>query len=191
MKNLRNFGLLLLTASLLTLSNLTAAPTAPENVKIGVVNFKTCVDQSKFGKEEQSNFEALRAQMETALEDREKVLTELSNKFNDADYLDSLSPETETELKRKFRALSQELNQIQTQYYQTLSQTNMKIVQRLQEVVVKASKTVAELKKLDIILNEESAFYYNMALDISADIIAELDKQYETEKQQMKEEEVK
>jgi len=187
MKILRYLVLGLSAFSLLTMSSLSAVTAAEHNVKIAVVNFKTCVDQSKFGKEEQSNFEALRKQMENALEDREKVLNELSNKFNDADYLDSLSPETETELKRKFRNLSQELNQIQTQYYQTLNQTNMKIVQRLQEAVVKASKSVAEQKKLDIVINEESAFYYNLAFDISAEIILEMDKNFEIETQQMKE----
>lgn len=158
-----------------------------QNVKIAVVNFKTTVDQSKYGKEEQSNFEALRKQMETSLEDKEKVLTELSNKFNDADYLDSLSPETETELKRKFRALGQELNQIQSQYYQTLNQTNMQIVQKMQQAVVKASKTVAERKKIDLILNEESGFYYSPAYDISQEVIAEMDKAYEADAAQAKE----
>lgn len=67
---------------LLGVSQLTAVNdvSSQQNVKIAVVNFKTTVDQSKYGKEEQSNFEALRKQMETSLEDKEKVLTELSNK---------------------------------------------------------------------------------------------------------------
>jgi outer membrane protein len=181
MKILRYIVLAISAMCLLSASpSLTASESnIPASIKVAVVNFKTCVDQSKLGKEEQSNFEALRKQMESALEDREKVLNELANKFNDADYLDSLSPETETELKRKFRALSQELNQIQTQYYQTLNQANMKIIQTLHEAVATASKAVAANKNIDLIMSEEGSFFYNKKFDISEDIIAEMNKNYD------------
>ncbi|MFQ5729127.1 MAG: OmpH family outer membrane protein, partial [Waddliaceae bacterium] len=81
--------------------------------KIGLVNFKACVEKSKFGKQEQDNFEALKKQMEGVLEEKEKTLSEISTKFNDPDYLDSLSSEAEAELKHKFRSLNQELAQHQ------------------------------------------------------------------------------
>lgn len=158
-----------------------------ETMKIAVANFKNCVDQSKLGQEEQSHFEALRKQMENALQEKEKVLTEMSSKLEDPDYLDSISPETETELKRKFRNLSQELNQIQAQYYQTLSQANMKIIQELQEAVVAASKIVAKEKNIDMIVNEESAFFYNQQYDISNEIIAAMNKNYEQNQEEAKE----
>jgi outer membrane protein len=185
MKVLRNIALTVAAMCIFCASPSFATETSvPATIKVAVVNFKTCVDQSKLGKEEQSNFEALRKQMENALEDREKVLNELANKFNDADYLDSLSPETETELKRKFRGLSQELNQIQTQYYQTLNQANMKIVQILHEAVAIASKTVANNKNIDLIINEESSFFYNEKYDISQDIIVEMNKNYDNKDQE-------
>lgn len=163
-----------------------AAADAPAQLKVCIVNFKTCVDQSKIGKEEQSSFEALRKQMESALGDKEKIMNDYANKLNDADYLDSLSPEAETDLKRKSRALNQELQQIQGQFYQTLSQANMKIVQNLQEAVGQASKVVAEKKNIDLIVNEETAFFVNAKYDISNDVIAEMDHQYEKEQESKK-----
>ncbi len=162
-------------------------PSLSAEMNIAIVNFKMCVDQSKLGKEEQSNFEALRNQMEKSFEAKEKDLTEMSNKFNDADFLDSLSLEAETELKRKFRVASQELNQLQSQYYQALSQANMKIIQQMQDAVVIASKAVAEEKNIDLIVNDESTFFYNPKHDISMDVIAMLDKNYEQEAQNKKE----
>jgi len=179
--------LIITSMGLVALSTAQAATTDTATpLKISVVNFKTCVEQSKIGKEEQSSFEALRKQMENALADKEKIMNDYANKLNDADYLDSLSPEAETDLKRKSRALNQELQQIQGQFYQTLNQANMKIVQNLQEAVSKSSKTVAEKKNIDLIVNEETVFFVNPKYDISSDVIAEMDNQYDNEQESKK-----
>lgn len=171
------------------------APSAPQKaiavnsakpIKISIVNFKNCVEQSKLGKQEQANFEGLRKQMETVLEEKEKSLNEMATKFNDPDYLDSLSPEAETELKRKFRALNQELTQFQNQYYQSLNQTNFKVVQKLTEVVTKAAAQVAKDNKIDLILNEEGGFFYSPDLDISAQVISVMDQMFENESKELK-----
>lgn len=160
----------------------TKAPTASNNqtsFKVGIVSFKTCVEQSKLGKQEQANFEALKKQMESVLAEKEKTMNEMASKFNDADYLDSLSPEAETELKRKFRALSQEITQQQNQYMQTLQQTNFKVVQKLQDQVTKSSEIIAKNDKIDLILNDEGSFYSSPNLNISNKVIALMDKEFD------------
>ena len=143
--------------------------------KVAVVNFKKCVEDSKVGAAERENFDALRKQMESTLEQKEKSLTELTQKFNDPDYLDSLSPEAEEEAKNQYRTLSQEMAQLQQQYYQTLNQTNMKIVQKLADLVSSASEKVAKDKGIDLVLNEESSFFYVSTMDISDDVITAMD----------------
>jgi outer membrane protein len=148
---------------------------------IGTINFRTCVEKSKYGAQEQKNFENLKKQMEEVLEEKEKTLSDLSNKFNDPDYLDSLSAEAEADLKHKFRTLSQELQQHQQQYMQILQQTNFKIIQGISEKVNEASQTVAKQKGLELILNDEGSFYHNPSMDISQDIVKELDKMFEKE----------
>lgn len=148
-------------------------------VRIGIVSFKTCVEQSKLGKLEQANFEALKKQMESVLSEKEKTMNDMASKFNDADYLDSLSPEAETELKRKFRGLNQEISQQQNQYMQTLQQTNFKVVQKLQEQVTKAAEIVAKNEKLDLVLNDEGSFYNSASLNISNKIIVLMDKEFD------------
>lgn len=158
--------------SLFTLSQVEAAADAP---KIRVVNFKTCVEQSKLGKQEQASFDALKKQMESVLGEKEKTLNEIATKFEDPDYLDSLSAEAETEMKRKFRTLNQEFSQLQNQYLQALQQTNFKVVQKLTDLVTKASAKVAQQEKIDLILNEEGSFFVDPALDISKSVIAIMD----------------
>lgn len=156
----------------------------PINIK--VVTFKTCVEGSKLGKQEQASFEALKKQMESALESKENVLNEMAQKFEDPDYLDSLSPEAETELKRKFRALNQEYTTIQNQYVQTLSQTNMKVVQKITEVVAKATAEVAKRLKIYLVLNDESAFFISPELDISTQVVAVMDEMFDQEAKETK-----
>lgn len=170
-----------------------AEPTAINNVngqskplKIVVVNFKDCVEKSKMGQKEQANFDSMKKQMETILLEKEKSLNDIASKFNDIDYLDSLSPEAETKLKDEFRRLNTEFNQQQNQFYQTLSQTNLKVVQKLTDAITKASGDYAKKNKIDIVLNEEGCFFIAPALNISDEIVKVLDATPEVENKEAK-----
>jgi len=140
-------------------AELTAQTTQAAPLRIAIVNFKTCVEKSKAGMKEQASFEAMKKQFEVILLDKEKALSEVASKFNDIDYLDSLSPEAEADLKRQYRTLNQEFTQQQNQFYQTLSQTNVAVIQKLTEAVSKAATDIAKKEKYDLILSEESAFF--------------------------------
>lgn len=156
-------------------------------LRIGLVNFKTCVEKSKLGKQEQGTFDAMKKQMESILSEKEKGLNDMAGKLGDSDYLDSLAPDAETDLKRKFRALSQELSQAQNQYYQTLQQANFKIIQKIAETISTASEKVAKELKLDMIFNEDGAFYYSTDLDVSDLVVKEMDLIFEADLKAAKE----
>lgn len=159
--------------------SMTAVPEveAADNVKVGVINFKQAVERSKLGKEEQASFEALKKQAEQVLQDKEKQMGEIASKLDDPDYLDSLSPEAEAELKHRFRMLNQELAQQQQQLYQTLSQANFKVVQKLTDTVNKAAQKVAEDKKLDLVINEDACFFFAETLDITDAAVQVMDQE--------------
>lgn len=158
-----------------------SADGAEKQLNVRVVNFKKCVEQSKLGKQEQGNFEGLKKQMETVLEEKEKTLTSLADKLSDPDYVDSISPEAETDMKRKFRALNQEYTQQQSQYMQTLNQMNFKVVQKMSEVISKVTGDLAKESHLDLVLNEEGCFFYAPELDFSDKVIEVMDKQFQKE----------
>lgn len=162
--------------SCLTVGSLSAAE------KIGVVNFATCVAESKAGQEEQGNFESIKKQLGTHLEQTEKELSGLASKLNDPDYMDGLSPEAENDLKEKIQTLNEELGRYQNQYYQVLNQANMKVVQLLNTKVNAASEIVAKEKKLDLVLHKDVCFFYTPDLDITAAVIAKMDKAHEKDK---------
>ncbi len=179
--------LVLAFAALSTFALTSATNTA---LKVGVVNFKTCFEGSKLGKQEQQRFEEIKKQLETTIETKEKELNELSSKFSE-EYLDTLSPEAEAELKGKYQRLAQELSQQQNQYYNMLNQANYQIVHEVGEAIGEAAKKVAAAKGLDLTLNQEICFSNNPSLEISKEVIAEMDaafatKQAESAKQQEK-----
>ncbi len=172
----RFFSALFLASGLMTAA--VAAEPAPN---YGVVNFGTCVSDSKLGKQEQASFETLKKQMTTLLEDTEKQLNELSAKFNDPEFLDGLSPEAEEELKTKFRTLNEELGRYQNQYYQVMNQANMRIMQTMQVNINTAAEKVAKDKKLTMVVNKDACFYFTPGLDVTTLVIAELDKTFAEE----------
>lgn len=164
--------------ALLTSAGLSCSAIATEPSPIGVVNFATCVTDSKVGKQEQASFEALKKQMSSLMEDTEKQLQEIAGKLNDPEYLDGLSPEAEEEMKGKFRTLSEEMNRYQNQYYQVLNQANMKLIQAMSGNINVAAEKVAKEKKLSMIVNKEAFFFYTPGLDMTSAVIAEMDKNF-------------
>lgn len=164
------------TLAALTVASLQLCAAEP---KVGIVNFYNCVADSKIGKQEQTSFEGMRKQFATLLEDTEKQLREISEKLQDKDYLDGLSPEAEQEMKGKWAQLSEEMQRYNQQYYQFMNQGQSKIIQTVVGGINSASEKIAASKGYSMIMNKEACFYYSPALDITADIIKEMDKNFE------------
>lgn len=151
------------------------------DLKVGFVNFKDCIENSKQGQQEKNAFEALKKQMTDTLEKTDKELEEMAKKLEDQDYMDGLSPTAEQELKLKFQGMSQEYARYQNQFYQLLNQANYKMIQNLHEQVSKASEQVRDKNKLALVLNEDSTFAYSTSLDYTKQVIEEMNRQFEIE----------
>lgn len=148
-------------------------------LRMGIVNTRKCFDESKLGKQEQANFEKMKQQMEKTLREKESILEEIESKLNDDDYMDSISEEAASDLKRKRRLLRAEGAQLQGQYMQALQQANVKIVQKITEAIAKASAQVAQdsassAAPVELILTDEAATYYAPRLDVSEEVIAKM-----------------
>ena len=148
---------------------------------IGVVNFSNCITDSKAGKKEQENMENLRKQMSSLIENTEKELREIAAKFEDTEYLDSLSPKAEEDLKVKHQTLQEDLGRYQQQFYQVLQHANYQMVQKMSVTIATASERIAKNKKLDYVMNREACFYIRPDLDVTEMVVAEMDRTYEDE----------
>ena len=147
-----------------------------------VVNFSQCITDSKYGKYEQEQLEKIKGQWSTLIEGTEKELKELSEKFEDQDYLDGLSPEAEEEMKTKYRSLNEDMNKYQNQLYQVLNQANYFFIQKMSNNISQAAEMVAKEKKLDVVLNKEACFYCNPDMEVTSLVISEMDKTFENQK---------
>jgi outer membrane protein len=163
-----------------TLFAILAGPAiADEAPVIGVVNFSNCVTDSKTGKKEQENMENLRKQMASLIENTEKELREIAAKFEDTEYLDSLSPKAEEELKTRHQTLQEDLGRYQQQFYQVLQHAQYQLVQKMGSTIATASEKIAKEKKLDYIMNREACFYIRPDLDVTQLVVTEMDKSFE------------
>lgn len=161
-------------AILCAVAFVSATPTAP---KVGIVNFKKCIERSKLGLQEQSHFQELGKKIQDAIDAKEKEINALAPKFSE-EYIDTLTPEAEAELKAQFTKLNQEQGMLENQRYTMLNQANYQIVQKLNESVAHAAEKVTKAKGLTVALNMDACFYFEKDLDISEEVIAEMDKAF-------------
>lgn len=155
--------------------------TGAENPVFGVVNFETCFTDSKMGKKEQENMESMRKQVAALMEGKEKELKEIAAKFEDSEYLDSLSPKAEEEMKNRFQSLQEELGQSQNQYYQIMQHAQYTLIHKLNDSITKAAEKIAQEKSLDYVLNKNVCYYIRPDLDVTTSVIAEMDSAFELE----------
>jgi outer membrane protein len=154
---------------------------------IGVVNFTTCITQSKYGQYEQEQLENIRNQWKTLLSETDKELKDLAIKFEDQDYLDTLSPEAEKELKTKYSALNEDMAKYQNQLYQVLNQANYFFVQKMTSMISKASEQVAKSNKLDMVMNKEACFYSKPEMEVTNLVIEKMDETFSKEQKRLSE----
>ena len=152
---------------------------AVEASMLGVVNFTTCITDSKYGKNEQTQLESIKNQWTSIIEETEKELKDVISKFEDQEYLDGLSPEAEEDLNMKYKALNEDMAKYQNQLYQVLNQANYFFLQKMQGFISKASEQVASKKNLSMVLNKEACFYNQTDLDITKLVISEMDKNFD------------
>lgn len=180
---LKKFSLLALASTAISAVPLTASEESPA---VAIVNFTTCITESKYGQKEQENFEGIRKQLSSMIEDTETELKDISSKFEDTEYLDSLSPKAEEEMKTRYQALNEDLARYQGQFYQIMQQANMQLVQKMNTQIAKASEKIAKEKNLAYVINKDACFYYNPELDMTSNIVNLMDQDYEIDARSQK-----
>lgn len=156
-------------------------PTKDPDIKIGILSFANCIQESKYGKKEQSTLKGLQNQITSLIKDTEQQLQEIANKLNDPEYIDTLSPEGEQELKIKFQNHQEDLMRYQQQYSEFLNQANYKVMQTMFFHVKNAAKIVSDRLNLDYVLDENSVICNNAGIEITNQVIQELDLLFEKE----------
>lgn len=158
-----------------------AGPLAAAEPRLGVVDFRACMEDSKYGRQEISSIEAMQNQMINQMEALQKELQEVASKLQDPEYVDGISPEAVEQLNMKGRQLSQELARDQQLFQGMLQQAQMKMVQVMSMHIMRASQLVAANKGLDMVVNQEAVFYFPSTSDVTSEVVAEMNKLYDQE----------
>ncbi len=171
----------MIIAAAVSLASLSLGQLSAIEQKIGIANFNSFITDSKLGKQEQSFLETMNKQFMTLLEDTDKQLKEINGKLEDKDHLDGLSPEAEQELRAKFAQLNEEMGRYNQQYMQFRNQGQYKVFQTILTAANQAAEKVAASKGFTQIANKEMFFYFSPTLDVTADVLKEMDKNYDEE----------
>ncbi len=149
---LRNVILLVLTMCLLTACN---QPTAPAKPKVGVIDTARVFRESEPAKAGVQFLEAIQADMQ-------KQLTELQEKMQN-------DPEN--------TQLQQEVQTIYTEFQQRIGAEEQNVINLLQESMQRTIDALRTSKQLELIIGSEVSLSYDKALDLTTEIITEMNKQ--------------
>ena len=140
----------------------------------GIVNFNACLTDSKQGIKSRQTMEALNNKLVQSLGEIDKQLADIDSKLNDQNYRDGLSPQADEQLRQSHDKLTQERDAMRSSFSQQFSQTQMSLFQDLMDQVAVASKTIAQKKNLQVVFSGESVTYYDPTLDVTPEIVQEL-----------------
>ncbi len=152
-----------------------------KDASIGVVNFQTCIMESKYGKYEQEQLEKVKKQWSSLIEDTEKQFKDVSSKLEDTEFLESLSADAKKELQEKQQGLGNDLSKYQSQLYQMLNQAQYFFIQKMFANISKASEEVAKKNNLKMLINKEAFFYAEDDMDKTTMVIAEMNETFAKE----------
>ena len=116
----------------------------------GIVNFLHCMKESKYGKREKEKFDRLEEHMISLITDHDKQYNDVMSRLSDPEFVDSLSPEGEQELRSRVQTVGEELSRYREQYAQVMQRANMQYVQMLSQHVQQAAAVVAKTRSLQM-----------------------------------------
>src|SRR5262249_49111387 len=85
----------------------------------------------------------------------------------------------EEELKARYQTLQEDMGRYQGQYYQVLQHAQYQLVQKISSNIAKAAELVAKTHHFDYVINKEACFYIRSDLDVTHDVIQEMDKAFD------------
>ena len=174
--------MLFLCVALFAVNTALAADT-PEQKSFVIVNADKCLAESKIGKQETEFLQTLQSKFESDIAEKDKEVKDISLKFND-DYLESLTEEAARALKESFEKANLSLAEAKQQAYQMFHQAKQQIMGKLFRWTSKASEVVAKKLNAKAVLQSEETLYYDESLDVTNNIVEELDNMYLKELEQ-------
>jgi outer membrane protein len=147
---------------------------AVEPIKIGVVDFQRCIQESNEGKRIDESLKNKQAEMQKEVDKKRQELIDMQKDMDKQNLMLSMDAknEREKEFEKKQRDLQYLMQDLNEEYKKLQTDARISILTTINGVV----DTIAKQQKFDLITERANIMYFAKELDITDQIITELNK---------------
>lgn len=160
--------LVLACVSLFLVTGLGAGAAFAET-KVGVVNVQRILAESSASKAMEQKFVAARQKMETDLQAKAQVIENLSKQLEQNAGM--LSSEARAEKEREGRQKVNDFRALEQTYAQDLQSMEVRYLETMQKEILEVVDQVAVKGNFTIILDAQTALYYQKVIDVTDDVL--------------------
>ena len=140
--------------------------------KIGVVDVQRILAEASASKAMEQNFQAAREKMETDLKAKAKIIEDLSQKLEKDAMV--MSPDMRAEKEREGRQKVNDFRALEQTYAQDLQSMEVRYLETMQKEILEVVDQIAVKDNFTIILDAQTALYYQKVIDITDGVIKAL-----------------
>ncbi|MCH1430409.1 MAG: hypothetical protein GWP59_06350 [Chlamydiales bacterium] len=146
--------------------------------KVGVIDLQACHEESALAKAEGQKLEDLKSKLRGGLEEKEKQFKMMKDKYDDQAFRDSLSDDAKMDYEKNMGNALKDLEQYHSQLVRSLNQSGYEVAMSVLSSVEAAAGKIAKSKELDMVIRKELCLFYSPDLDVTKEVIAEMDNDF-------------
>lgn len=147
---------------------------AAEPVKIGILDFQRCIQESNEGKRIAESLKGKQAEMQKDVDKKQQELVEMQKDMEKQSLM--LSPEAKAEREKEFEKKRRDLNYLVQDLTEEMKKLESDAKINLLNILQGVVDTIAKQQKLDLIVEKASTIFFSKGLDITDQVIAEFNK---------------
>jgi outer membrane protein len=147
---------------------------AAEQIKIGVLDFQRCIQESNEGRKISDSLKNKQTEMQKDVDKKRQELIDMQKDMEKQSLMLSMDAKTEKEkeFEKKQRDLQYLMQDLNEEYKKLETDARISILTTISGVV----ETIAKQQKFDLIAERANILYFSKGLDITDQVIAELNK---------------
>lgn len=147
---------------------------AAEPLKIGVLDLQRCIQESNEGKKISESLKKKYTEMQGDLSKKQQELIEMQNDMEKQSLM--LSEDAKRDRAQEYEKKKRDLGYLAQDMNEEFKKVQADAQKDLMKFIGGVVETIAKNKKYDLITERSSTLYFGKALDITDEVIAELNK---------------
>ncbi len=149
---------------------------AAEPLKVGIIDFQRCVQESNEGKRIADSLKNKQIEMQKDLDKKQQELLDMQKDMEKQSLM--LSMDAKEDKQKEFNKKRQDLNYFVQDSDEEFKKIRQDALIGIQNIIINKVNTIAQEKKFDLILarSEGGVLFFSKALDITDEVIAGINK---------------